>query len=169
VDLRCVRHGLRRAGGLDAGQPARGAADRDARRSDRQAQSGGAEPAPTLDTERAVDLERQANNRPTDAAVRIDLANLYYDARRFDLAVPWYDAALKLEPKNVNVSTDLALCYYATNDADKALKQIEYSLSIDPEARQDAAQSGHHSRVRQERSERGGGVVAEGHRDRADE
>jgi tetratricopeptide (TPR) repeat protein len=97
-----------------------------------QAQSGGTEAAPTLDTERAIDLERQANNRPTDAAVRIDLANLYYDARRFDLAVPWYEAALKLEPKNVNASTDLALCFYATNDADKALKQIEYSLSVDP-------------------------------------
>jgi cytochrome c-type biogenesis protein CcmH/NrfG len=97
-----------------------------------QAPSGGAEPAPTLDTERAIDLERQANNRPTDAAVRIDLANLYYDARRFDLAVPWYEAALKLEPKNVNVSTDLALCFYATNEADRALKQIEYSLSVDP-------------------------------------
>ena len=99
-----------------------------------QAQSGGggAEPAPTLDTERAVDLERQANNRPTDAAVRIELANLYYDARRFDLAIPWYEAALKLEPKNVNVSTDLALSIYATGDADRALKQIETSLSIDP-------------------------------------
>jgi len=98
-----------------------------------QAPSGaGAEAAPTLDTERAIDLERQANNRPTDAAIRIDLANLYYDARRFDLAIPWYEAALKLEPKNVNASTDLALCFYATNEADRALKQIEYSLSVDP-------------------------------------
>jgi cytochrome c-type biogenesis protein CcmH/NrfG len=56
-----------------------------------------AEPPP-LDTERARS-RTQANDRPTDAAVRIDLANLYFDARRFDLAVPWYEAALKLEPK----------------------------------------------------------------------
>jgi tetratricopeptide (TPR) repeat protein len=87
--------------------------------------------APPLDMQRAGELEQQANARPTDAAVRTELANLYFDARRFDLAIPWYQAALKLEPKNVNVSTDLAVSYYSTNDFDRALKQIDVSLAID--------------------------------------
>lgn len=87
--------------------------------------------APPVDTQRAGDLEQQANARPTDAAVRSELANLYFDARRFDLAIPWYQAALKLEPKNVNVSTDLAVSYYSTNEFDRALKQIDVSLAID--------------------------------------
>ena len=94
-------------------------------------QAPAARQAPQLDTQRATELEQQANARPNDAAVRADLANLYFDARRFDLAIPWYQAALKLEPKNVNISTDLAVSYYSTNDFDRALKQIDVSLAID--------------------------------------
>ena len=96
------------------------------------AQPTGERQAPPLDTARAADLERQANARAGDSAVRIELANLYYDAERFDLAIPWYEAALRLDARNVNVSTDLALCYYFTGDADRALRQIDYSLGIDP-------------------------------------
>jgi cytochrome c-type biogenesis protein CcmH/NrfG len=94
-------------------------------------QAPAARQAPQLDTQRATELEQQANARPNDAAVRTELANLYFDARRFDLAIPWYQAALKLEPKNVNISTDLAVSYYSTNDFDRALKQIDVSLAID--------------------------------------
>ena len=86
---------------------------------------------PVVDAARVADLEAQAKARPTDATVRTDLANLYFDARRFDLAIPWYEAALKLEPKNVNVSTDLAVAYFSVNELDRALKQVDYSLAID--------------------------------------
>ncbi len=87
--------------------------------------------APTIDTERAADLERQASAKPGDVGIRTELANLYFDARRFDLAIPWYEAVLKLDPKNTNVSTDLAVSYYSTNAIDRALKQADYSLSLD--------------------------------------
>jgi tetratricopeptide (TPR) repeat protein len=90
------------------------------------------QPAPVLDVQRASALERQANSEPNNAAVRVDLGNLYFDAERFDIASSWYEAALKLEPKNVNASTDLGVSYYASNQADRALTQLEYSLSIDP-------------------------------------
>ena len=62
----------------------------------------------------------------------MQLANLYQDAQRPDLAIPWYEAALKLNPKDVNVSTDLAICYYYTEQPDKALAQIDKSLALDP-------------------------------------
>ena len=32
----------------------------------------------------------------------------------------------------MNLSTDLGVCYYYTNQADKALLQLAHSLSIDP-------------------------------------
>jgi tetratricopeptide (TPR) repeat protein len=89
-------------------------------------------PAPVLDVQRASALERQANSEPSNAAVRVDLGNLYFDAERYDLAVSWYEAALKLEPKNVNASTDLGVSYYLSNQADRALQQLDYSLTIDP-------------------------------------
>lgn len=89
-----------------------------------------APPEPVLDERRAADLERSAKERPADAAVRSQLADLYYDARRFPQAIQWYEASLQIDPKNVNVSTDLAAAYYYMNDFDRALKQIDHSLSL---------------------------------------
>jgi tetratricopeptide (TPR) repeat protein len=39
---------------------------------------------------------------------------------------------LKLDPNDVNVSTDLGVSYYYTNQADKAIAQLNRSLEIDP-------------------------------------
>jgi len=89
------------------------------------------QPAP-LDLQRVAALEQQAKAQPSDPAPRVELGDRYLDAQRPDLAIPWYEAALKLNPKNVNASTDLAKCYYETDQADKALAQIDHSLSIDP-------------------------------------
>ena len=88
---------------------------------------------PTLDTERAAALERQAGAEPTSATPRVQLAELFFDAERFDQAVPWYEAALKLDPANTEVSTNLALAYFATSQIDRALAQIDRSLAIDPQ------------------------------------
>ncbi|MEO8482807.1 MAG: tetratricopeptide repeat protein [Acidobacteriota bacterium] len=88
--------------------------------------------APPLDAARATELEREANARPTDAAVRMQLGNIYFDAERYDQAIPWYEASLKLDPKNVNLSTDLGVAYYYTNQTDRALTQLDRSLALDP-------------------------------------
>lgn len=88
--------------------------------------------APPLDTQRVAELEKIAAARTDDAAVRVELGNLYFNAERFDQAVPWYEAALKLSPRDVNASTDLGVCYYYTQQDDKALAQFDHSLSIDP-------------------------------------
>jgi tetratricopeptide (TPR) repeat protein len=88
--------------------------------------------APPIDVNRANELEQQVKSRPSDALVRVELANLYFDGQRFEQAVPLYEAALKLNPKDINASTDLAVCYYYLNQADRALAQIDASLRIDP-------------------------------------
>lgn len=88
--------------------------------------------APPLDTQKAADLARTANAQPGNEAIRVELANLYYDAERFDLAVPWYEAALKINARDIDASTDLAVCYYYTNQVDRALSQLDYSLKINP-------------------------------------
>jgi tetratricopeptide (TPR) repeat protein len=87
--------------------------------------------APALDTNRIAQLEQQATAEPTNATVRTQLGNLYFDAERPDLAIPWYQAALELDPKDADVSTDLGVSYYYTNQPDKALQQFEHSLSVD--------------------------------------
>jgi len=92
-----------------------------------------AEPPPApLDLQRIAALEQQAKAQPADPAPRTELGDRYLDSQRPDLAIPWYEASFKLNPKDVNVSTDLAKCYYEVDQADKALAQIDRSLAIDP-------------------------------------
>ena len=95
-------------------------------------QAAGQPPPPPLDTRQVAELERIANAEPGNATARAELGNLYFNAERFDQAVPWYEAALKLNPKDVNASTDLGVCYYYTQQDDRALAQFEHSLAIDP-------------------------------------
>jgi len=95
--------------------------------------TGGQQPAaPALDEKRAAELQTLANSEPRNPEPRVQLGNLYFDSERFDDAIRWYAAALELDAKNVNVSTDLGIAYYYTNQPDRALEQFDRSLAIDP-------------------------------------
>jgi tetratricopeptide (TPR) repeat protein len=98
-----------------------------------QTQAAGQAPAPkVLDEKQAKTLFDAAARDPKNAQVRVDLANLYFDAERYEDASRWYADALKLDSRNVDVSTDLGITYYYLNQPDQALKQFDYSLGIDP-------------------------------------
>ena len=73
-----------------------------------------------------------AEREPSNAAPRVQLGNLYFDAERYDDAIKWYGDALRLSPNEVEISTDLGVSYYYTNQPDKALEQFDRSLKIDP-------------------------------------
>lgn len=88
--------------------------------------------APALDENRVAQLKSEAEKDPRNAAPRVQLGNLYFDGERFEEAARWYTDALAINPKDVNVSTDLGIAYYYTNQPDRALQQFEQSLAIDP-------------------------------------
>jgi cytochrome c-type biogenesis protein CcmH/NrfG len=90
-------------------------------------------PAPKpVDAERVRALEGSASSAPTDAGPRVELGNLYLEADHFPEAIRWYEEALRLDPKNINVSTDLGVAYYYTSQPDRALAQFDRSLAVDP-------------------------------------
>lgn len=88
--------------------------------------------APPLDESRAAALKASAERNPKDAATRVQLGNLYFDHDRFREAATWYEDALKIDPRNVDVSTDLGIAYYYMNQPDVALAQFDRSLAIEP-------------------------------------
>jgi tetratricopeptide (TPR) repeat protein len=95
----------------------------------------GAAPAPAaavLDENKVKALSSIAEQQPTNAGPRVELGNLFFDSERYSDAIKWYGDAFKLNPKDVNVSTDLGVSYYYTNQPDRALAQFDESLKIDP-------------------------------------
>jgi len=98
----------------------------------RQAEQAPVAAAPVLDEAKVRAFKSVVEREPTNAAARVQLGNLYFDAERYDDAIPWYTEALKLAPKDVDVSTDLGVSYYYTNQPDKALAQLQGSLKLDP-------------------------------------
>jgi len=87
---------------------------------------------PPVNEEKVAELTKIANADSTNATVRTELGNLYFDSERFDLAIPWYEAAFKLTPKDPNLSTDLGVAYLYTDKPDLALAQFDKSLAADP-------------------------------------
>ena len=88
--------------------------------------------SPALDESQVAPLKAIAENDKKNITSRIQLGDLYFDARRYPEAMKWYEEALELNPKDANVSTDLAICYYYTDQAERAVKQMSASLAIDP-------------------------------------
>ncbi len=89
------------------------------------------EPLP-IDEDRAAALRAAAAEATEDVQSRVDLGNLYHEARRFDDAIPWFEAALALNADLVEVSTDLGVAYYYAGSVDRSLAQFDRSLEIDP-------------------------------------
>jgi tetratricopeptide (TPR) repeat protein len=98
----------------------------------RQADPVPAATAPVLDEAKVRAFKSVAEREPANAAARVQLGNLYFDAERYDEAIPWYTEALKLAPRDVDASTDLGVSYYYANQPDKALAQLQGSLKLDP-------------------------------------
>jgi len=98
----------------------------------RSSQTAPTPPAAVLDETKVTAYKSVAEREPSNPAPRVQLGNLYFDAERYDEAIRWYGDALRLDSKDVDVSTDLGVSYYYTNQPDKALAQFDQSLKLNP-------------------------------------
>ena len=143
-----LRHAVRRADRVDSRKPVGGARGHGRGRGDRRGghdDCRGAHAAGRTDALDAVrapapaggsgprgvahaDGQRPAAERPGPRRARQHLLR----RPAVQQAVPWYEAALKLTPNDVDLSTDLGVCYYYTNQIDRAITQLNASLAINP-------------------------------------
>ena len=85
-----------------------------------------------LDEARVAALTATATANTNDIAVRVELAELLASAGRWNDALPWYEAASRLAPKDATLSTLLGEAYQSTQQPDEALAQYDLALRLDP-------------------------------------
>jgi tetratricopeptide (TPR) repeat protein len=70
---------------------------------------------------------------PDDFNTTVQVANLYYDGRQYPEAVKYYQLAVKSQPENADVLTDLGTSLWYTGDADGAIAEFETALKYRPD------------------------------------
>lgn len=95
---------------------------------------------------RAQQLKAQLARNPKDFPTARELGDLYWDAGASSLqsrdaskaadyflqATGAYGTALKIDPKDTNVRTDMATAYYYSGNAARALKELAVVLKANP-------------------------------------
>jgi cytochrome c-type biogenesis protein CcmH/NrfG len=72
-------------------------------------------------------LKQDSNN----AALLVQLGDVYKQTHQFKDAANFYERSLKIDPKNAGVRSDLASVLYYTGDVDGALAQLQEALKYD--------------------------------------
>lgn len=75
-----------------------------------------------------ADLNARVERNPRDIAALVALGNLYFDARKFDRAIPYYKRALALDPTNPEVRSNQAAALHETGHDLEALHEIDTVL-----------------------------------------
>jgi tetratricopeptide (TPR) repeat protein len=91
---------------------------------------GGGPPAPVLQELNALRARLKAN--PSDLAALVGLADMYFDAGKFDEAGVYARRALALDPGNPDVRTDYATALHQTGHDLDALAQLDTVLAQRP-------------------------------------
>ena len=70
---------------------------------------------------------------PDDFNTIVQVANLYYDGQQYPEAVKYYQLAVKSQPTNADLLTDLGTSIWYTGDADGAIAEFQTALKYRPD------------------------------------
>ena len=72
-------------------------------------------------------------NNPDDLSTIVQVANLYYDGQQYPEAVKYYKLAVKSQPTNADLITDLGTSIWYMGDADGAIAEFQTALKYKPD------------------------------------
>lgn len=90
------------------------------------------------DNEQAIQgYLNQLSQNPNDVNTLVQLGNLYYDSSKWTQATEYYEKAVKIDPKNPGVLTDLGTAYWYSNQSDskmanKAIELYDRAVKVQP-------------------------------------
>jgi tetratricopeptide (TPR) repeat protein len=70
---------------------------------------------------------------PDNYGTIVKVANLYYDGQQYPEAVKYYKLAVKIQPRDADVLTDLGTSLWYTGDADGAIAAFQKALKYRPD------------------------------------
>jgi len=82
--------------------------------------------------QQAKPLLAQLKSDSNNPELLSNIGNIYYDTHEYPTAIEYYQRALKLQPSNTGVRTDLATALWYTGDIDGAIGEFNKSLSYEP-------------------------------------
>ena len=88
---------------------------------------------PPMDQAKYQELKAAVDANPNGPEENIQLANFLFDNHRFQEAINYYQKALRLDPRNVNVIVDVGVAYFNLQNYQEAEKYFQRALEIDPE------------------------------------
>lgn len=77
-------------------------------------------------------LRRGMEDNPDDADGWLDVANMAFDLRRWDVAVESYERFLELQPDNPDIMSDLAVSLHGAGRSDEALNTFHAAQALEP-------------------------------------
>jgi len=96
------------------------------------------QPMPTLEQmkkmadAKAGPLLEKLKADPNNVTVLNQVGTVYESTHQFKEAQQYFEKALKIEPRNVPIRTEMASCMYYNGDVDGALSQLDQSLKYSP-------------------------------------
>lgn len=82
--------------------------------------------------ERLMALQQQIADDPQNTDYLTQIANLYYDLRKYDRAIEFYQQSLDIRPGEAGVETDMATSFHYLGQSDKALETLDKVLQYQP-------------------------------------
>ena len=95
--------------------------------------AGAAPEVSDVDPARVATLEATAAADPDDAAARSALGNLYFEARQFTAAIPWYEEVLALDPADADAGASLGVSYFYDGQSERAVEAFDRVLAANPD------------------------------------
>ena len=81
---------------------------------------------------KAAPLLEKLKTDPNNSDLLNQVGNIYKATHQFKEAISYYDQAVKVNPKNVPIRTELASCMYYIGDVDGAIGQLQQGLQYEP-------------------------------------
>jgi len=80
----------------------------------------------------AAPLLEKLKSDPNNSALLMQIGSVYHSAHQFKDAAAYYSKAVRVDPKNVEAHTKLAVSLYRSGDVDGAITELNRALSLDP-------------------------------------